>query len=52
MKLIFTVIAIWLCAIASAFSQTTYLFVGTYTGGEPHKGIYVYKFNPQTGKLI
>lgn len=29
----------------------TYLFIGTYTGGKPDKGIYVYEFNSTTGKL-
>lgn len=31
--------------------QATYLFVGTYTGGTPDKGIYVYRFNTKTGRL-
>lgn len=31
------------------FAQERYLFVGTYTGSGS-KGIYVYKFNTQTGK--
>jgi len=36
-----------------AFSQKaeTYLFVGTYTGGMPDKGIYIYTFNTETGSL-
>ena len=31
------------------FAQEHYLFIGTYTGSGS-KGIYVYKFNSQTGK--
>src|SRR5215216_1010744 len=31
------------------FAQEHYLFIGTYTGSGS-KGIYVYKFNMQTGK--
>lgn len=36
-----------------AFGQTgtTYLFVGTYTDGKPDKGIYIYTFNTETGRL-
>jgi 6-phosphogluconolactonase len=35
-----------------AFAQTnTYLFVGTYTDNKPDKGIYIYKFNEETGEL-
>jgi 6-phosphogluconolactonase len=29
----------------------TYLFIGTYTGGKPDKGIYVYEFDSNSGKL-
>ena len=29
----------------------TYLFAGTYTDGQPDKGIYIYRFNPRNGKL-
>ncbi len=31
--------------------ETYYLFIGTYTGGKPAKGIYVYRFNPDNGRL-
>jgi 6-phosphogluconolactonase len=27
-----------------------YLFVGTYTGGRPDSGIYIFKFNPNNGE--
>jgi 6-phosphogluconolactonase len=29
----------------------TYLFIGTYTGSKPDKGIYVYSMNSQSGEL-
>ena len=32
-------------------SQTTYLFIGTYTDNKPGKGIYVYAMNAATGEL-
>ena len=32
-------------------SNTTYLFIGTYTDSKPGKGIYVYTMNAQTGEL-
>ena len=37
----------------SVFGQIgkTYLFVGTYTGGKPDQGIFVYEFNPKNGNL-
>jgi 6-phosphogluconolactonase len=34
-----------------AQKNTTYLFTGTYTNGLPDKGIYIYKFNSETGEL-
>ncbi|HZE82666.1 MAG TPA: lactonase family protein [Puia sp.] len=34
----------------SGFSQTYYLFAGTYTNGDS-KGIYVYRFNSVTGEI-
>ena len=37
--------------LASGQSGKTYLFIGTYTGGKPDKGIYVYEFNSDTGSL-
>jgi 6-phosphogluconolactonase len=36
---------------ATATPQTYYLFIGTYTWGKPGKGIYVYRFNSDNGKL-
>lgn len=35
--------------VSNSFSQSYYLFIGTYTGSGS-KGIYVYKFNAATGK--
>ncbi|HTA62582.1 MAG TPA: lactonase family protein [Bacteroidia bacterium] len=32
-------------------NSKTYLFIGTYTGGKPDKGIYVYEFDSNLGKL-
>lgn len=29
----------------------TYLFIGSYTGGKPDTGIYVYELNPKSGQL-
>ncbi|WP_052432242.1 lactonase family protein [Flammeovirga pacifica] len=29
----------------------TYLYVGSYTGGQPSEGIYVYDFDTETGRL-
>ncbi|WEK34764.1 MAG: lactonase family protein [Candidatus Pseudobacter hemicellulosilyticus] len=40
---------IFLALPSFVMSQTTYLLVGTYTGGGS-EGIYVYKFNSQTGE--
>jgi 6-phosphogluconolactonase (cycloisomerase 2 family) len=47
------------CLILISFISTTqaqhksktYLFVGSYTGGKPDRGIYVYSFRPCSGKL-
>jgi len=36
---------------SSAQWNKTYLFVGTYTEAKPNKGIYIYQFNAQNGKL-
>lgn len=33
-------------------TSKTFLFIGSYTGGEAAEGIYVYGFNTQTGNLI
>lgn len=38
-------------AVASGQNSRTFLFVGSYTDGKPDKGIYVYDFNPETGRL-
>lgn len=42
---------LFVCLILSQwlFAQDYYLFVGTYTSGKS-KGIYVYRFNSQTGE--
>jgi len=32
-------------------ASTTLLFIGSYTEGKPAKGMYVYNFNTNTGKL-
>ncbi len=40
--------------ITNSYAQhkpITYLFVGSYTGGKPDRGIYVYDFNRRSGKL-
>lgn len=37
-------------ASSGQFSKV-YLFVGTYTDGRPGRGIYIYEFKPETGKL-
>lgn len=48
---------IWMLFLAISFSITnaqkakTYLFIGSYTGGTPGTGIYVYSFNPKSGAL-
>ncbi len=31
--------------------EVTYLFIGTYTNGKPGKGIYIFRFDVQTGNL-
>jgi 6-phosphogluconolactonase len=35
----------------SCFSQDYFLFAGSYTDSKPGKGIYVYKFNAESGNL-
>lgn len=40
-----------LIPIMVVFAQNTYLFVGTYTDDKPDKGIYIYTFNSDTGRL-
>lgn len=37
--------------IYSQHKPVTYLFVGSYTGGKPDTGIYVYTFNVKSGAL-
>ncbi len=42
------------CFVSVAQSQhkaKTYLFIGSYTGGKPDRGIYVYDFNRKSGRL-
>ena len=46
--LFFFIFTVNLCTAQKAI---TYLFVGTYTDSKPDKGIYIYKFNSQTGEL-
>ncbi|MEO5593365.1 MAG: lactonase family protein [Chitinophagaceae bacterium] len=36
---------------ANGQTNTTYLFIGSYTDSKPAKGIYVYKMNALTGEL-
>jgi 6-phosphogluconolactonase len=51
MKNLFTVLFAFVISVAWSQSDNTYLFVGTYTDGKPDKGIYVYKFDSNTGRL-
>jgi 6-phosphogluconolactonase (cycloisomerase 2 family) len=37
--------------LANAQRKETYLFIGSYTDGKPHKGIYVYSLDLNTGEL-
>lgn len=51
-KLLLTILL--LVNVSFIFGQNTsktFLFVGTYTGGIPDSGIYVYEFNSHSGKL-
>lgn len=50
--------SIWLAILAVSISiahaqdkSTTYLFIGSYTNGQPGRGIYVYTFNPKSGAV-
>lgn len=36
---------------SSQHQPTTYLFVGTYTEGRPDEGVFVYRFDEETGSL-
>ncbi|HOS47793.1 MAG TPA: lactonase family protein [Bacteroidia bacterium] len=47
--LILLLTSIGYCALGQ-FNKT-YLFVGTYTDGQPDKGIYIYEFNSKNGNL-
>ncbi len=38
-------------AVQAQHKAKTYLFIGSYTGGKPDRGIYVYAFKPGSGKL-
>ena len=45
---------LFVCIFFKINGQTnlkTYLFVGSYTGGKPDTGIYVYELNTRSGKL-
>ncbi|MES2478889.1 MAG: lactonase family protein [Bacteroidota bacterium] len=45
---------LFLCLIphlACAQTNKTYLLVGTYTDGRPDKGIFIYEFDPENGRL-
>lgn len=43
---------IQVCSAVFAQEDTkTFLFVGSYTGGKPDRGIYVYTFNTKSGEL-
>ncbi len=49
---------IWVLMLAISIStahaqdkSTTYLFIGSYTDGQPGRGIYVYTFNPKSGAV-
>jgi 6-phosphogluconolactonase len=39
-----------LCTSFAQDPSTIYLFVGSYTNGQPDTGIYIYDFNPETGQ--
>jgi 6-phosphogluconolactonase len=45
------VLALSTCFVFGQVSSNTYLFVGSYTSGEEAKGIVVYAFNTDNGKL-
>ena len=49
MAMRFRLLILMLCFAFSSFAQEVYLFIGTYTG-TGSKGIYVYRFNTNTGK--
>lgn len=51
MKFIVTLLLSVLVYTLQGQYTKTYLFVGTYTEGIADKGIYIYEFNTQTGKL-
>src|SRR5690348_14824613 len=44
------IVLLFIGIISGLSGQSTYLFVGTYTEGKPDVGIYVYSFNPHSGK--
>jgi 6-phosphogluconolactonase len=51
-KLLLTLLLIY--SQSKSYGQNnskTYLFIGTYTGGKPGFGIFIYEFNSKSGKL-
>jgi 6-phosphogluconolactonase len=54
MALRFVISFILVCIVSATFAQSkpvTFLFIGSYTNGQPDTGIYVYSFNPKSGAL-
>ena len=53
MKMRFLVLIFFTLLCHPLFSQSsrTFVFIGTYTNGQPDKGIYVYSLNSRNGKL-
>ena|SRR5688572_10443813 len=40
------------CSVLQAQGDSRcFLFIGSYTGGKPDQGIYIYRFNARKGKL-
>src|ERR1700733_13563414 len=46
------IVLLFCLTIGAAYGAGYYLFVGTYTNGKAAKGIYVYRFNSETGELV
>ena len=53
MRMRFLVLIFFTLLCHPLFSQSsrTFVFIGTYTNGQPDKGIYVYSLNSRNGKL-
>lgn len=49
--LLYALLTFWIFPGNCQIPARTFLFVGTYTEGKPDKGIYIYEFDAESGKL-